>query len=175
MARHKRPHRRQVNALIFADQPPFLKPAKRRAALVALQRNMIAHRVRRLAKRAEMPLVAGLAAARLRILPPLLAVKRRRQRLSLRRLLRALQLQNQINQLILAQPLQIRAFHAGMDSGLCAFGKGRVITECQVSTTVLVQVLRFKFKTALQVTHRIIAQLLTIDAKSFGKSIRESD
>jgi hypothetical protein len=45
----------------------------------------------------------------------------------LRRLLRALQLQQQINQLILAQPLQISAFHGGMDSGFRAFGNGWVI------------------------------------------------
>ena len=129
MARHKRLHRRQINALIFADQPPFLTAAKRRAALAALQGNIITHRVRRLTKRAEMALVARLAPARLRILPALLAVKRGRQRRSMRRLLRALQLQNQINQLILAQPLQISAFHASMDSGIRTFGKGWVITS----------------------------------------------
>jgi hypothetical protein len=57
-------------------------------------------------------LMSGPRPARTRVLAPLLLVGGRRLRRIARRLVRSLKLDHQLNQLVLAQPLQISAFHA---------------------------------------------------------------
>ena len=69
-------------------------------------------------------LMPGLGPARTGILAFLLLVGGRRFRRIARRLLRSLKLHYQLNQLVLAQALQISAIHARMDSEIVLPGKG---------------------------------------------------
>ncbi len=71
-----------------------------------------------------MRLMSGLRPARTSVLAFLFLVCGRRLGRSPRRFIRSLQLQNQINQLVLAQALQISPFHARMDSEIALHGKG---------------------------------------------------
>src|ERR1019366_10547448 len=69
-------------------------------------------------------LMPALRPARTGALAFLFLVCGRRLGRSPRRFIRSLQLQNQINQLVLAQALQISPFHARMDSEIALHGKG---------------------------------------------------
>ena len=69
-------------------------------------------------------LMPGLRPARTRVLAFLFLVRRRRLGRSPRRFIRSLKLDHQLNQLVLAQALQISAIHAHMDSEIALPGKG---------------------------------------------------
>ena len=60
-------------------------------------------------------LMSGIRPARTGVLALLFLVGGRRLRRIARRLVRSLKLDHQLNQLVLAQPLQISAIHAHMD------------------------------------------------------------
>jgi hypothetical protein len=77
-----------------------------------------------LAHRPTVTFMTRLGTARSGLLTALLAIARGRLRRCARRLLRPLNLQHQINQLFLRQPLQITAIHTVMDSGNSARDKG---------------------------------------------------
>ncbi len=69
-------------------------------------------------------LMAGLRPARTGVLAFLFLVRRRRLGRSTRRFVRSLKLDQQLNQLVLAQALQISPIHAHMDSEIALRGKG---------------------------------------------------
>src|SRR5208337_3854174 len=69
-------------------------------------------------------LMPGLRPAGTGVLAFLFLVGGRRLRRIARRLVRSLKLDHQLNQLVLAQPLQISAIHAHMDSEFALPGKG---------------------------------------------------
>src|SRR3974390_1105498 len=69
-------------------------------------------------------LMPGLRTARTGVLAFLFLVGGRRLRRIARRLVRSLKLDHQLNQLVLAQALQITAIHAHMDSEIALPGKG---------------------------------------------------
>ena len=69
-------------------------------------------------------LMPGLRPARTRVLALFLLVRRRRLGRIARRLVRSLKLDHQLNQLVLAQALQISAIHAPMDLEIGLPGKG---------------------------------------------------
>ena len=71
-----------------------------------------------------MRFMPGLRPARARVLALLFLVGGRRFRRIARRLLRSLKLDHQLNQLVLAQALQISAIHARIDSEIALPGKG---------------------------------------------------
>jgi hypothetical protein len=75
------------------------------------------------AERAAIPLVTGLGAARLGLVALLLAVGGGRLGGGARGLLRALQAQHQLDQLLLAQTLKIAAAHLTRESAKSAPGK----------------------------------------------------
>src|SRR5271157_1366896 len=69
-------------------------------------------------------LMPGLRPSRTGVLAFLFLVGGRRLRRSPRRFVRSLKLDHQLNQLVLAQALQISAIHAHMDSEIALRGKG---------------------------------------------------
>ena len=69
-------------------------------------------------------LMPGLRPARTGVLAFLFLVGGRRLRRIARRLIRSLKLDHQLNQLVLAQALQISPFHEDMDSEIGLPGKG---------------------------------------------------
>src|SRR6195952_4810307 len=77
---------------------------------------MIDHRIGIVAHHPAMAFVTMLGAARLGLLPPLLAVRRGRLRRGTRSLFWTLQPQHQLDQLLAAQPLKIDATHPGRES-----------------------------------------------------------
>src|SRR5665647_1404410 len=69
-------------------------------------------------------LMPGLRATGTGVLPPFLPVRRGRLRRSPRRLVRPLELENQLDQLLTAHALQISPIHPDMDSEIANQGKG---------------------------------------------------
>ena len=110
VANDMRFERRDLDFVVFADQR-HVAVAQRAAAPFAIGRPVVTNFVGIFGKTAVMWLVPGLRPARTGVLALLLLIRRWRLRRSARRFLRSLQPQNQINQLVLAQPLQISPVH----------------------------------------------------------------
>ena len=104
---------------------------ERPAATPAHDRLVVAKRVGIIRQPPSMRLMPGLRATGTGILPRFLPVRRGRLRRRPRCLIRPLQPHHQLNQLILAQTLQITAIHGHMDSEIGDRGKGWVITRLE--------------------------------------------
>jgi len=116
VARDMRLDRRNVDLVVFADQLHRRVGAERPAAPAADARLVIDECVRGVAQFPSVRLVSQLRPARTRTLPLRLLVGRRRLRRSPGGLLRSLHAQNQVDQLVLAQALQITSIHRAIDS-----------------------------------------------------------
>ncbi len=115
-------HLRQLDPLVHADRLGRQIGRQRQTAVRARCRAVVDDRVGILGEDAAVALVAGLRPAGAGLLAPLLAVGRGRLGRRARRLGRALQLQHQLDQLVLAQTLEITAAHATRES---AFNRPR--------------------------------------------------
>jgi len=118
-------NRRDLDLVIFADQVHRRIGLQGAAATLANRGFIVTILIRVLAQRAYMRLVANLGAARPGIVALFLLVRRRRFGRIARILLGTLQAQHQIDQIFLAQPLQIAPVHARMDSDILRRGKTR--------------------------------------------------
>ena len=110
--------------LLFADQLHIGVRRKSPSALRAAGWFVIAEFVGIVGQPTIVRLMPGLRPARTGVLALGLLVCGRRLGRSPRRFIRSLQLQHKINQLVLAQALQISPFHARMDSEIALRGKG---------------------------------------------------
>ena len=108
--------RRQLDLLVHPDRLGRQVGRERRAAARAVLRPMIDDPIRLVAQGSAVTLMAWLCSAGLRGLALLLPIGRRRLRRGARRLLRPLQAQHQINQLRLAQALELIATHPRIES-----------------------------------------------------------
>jgi hypothetical protein len=125
VTRDVRLDRRNVDLVVFADQLHRRLGSERAAAPVATGRLVVDKIVGIVAQFAIVRLVSRLRSAWTGVLPLFLLVRRRRFRRSSRSLLRVLQTQNQVDQLFLAQLLQITSIHCTMDSDFRDPGKRR--------------------------------------------------
>ena len=116
MPAHEGAHRRNLDLVIFADQLGRRSIREGATTMFALCRDVVADLVGICGKRPPMALVAGLRSARPGVLPPLLAIRRRRPGRSARRLLRPLQPQHQIDQLLFGKALQLVPIHRILES-----------------------------------------------------------
>ena len=107
---------RQLDVLVHADRFGRQIRRQRQTAVWACRRAMVDNRVGIFGDDAAMAFMAGLGASRAGLLTPLFAVRRWRLGRRARRLGRALQLQHQLDQFILAQALEITAAHATKES-----------------------------------------------------------
>jgi hypothetical protein len=111
-----RGHLRQLDPLGHADDLGEKIPVQGAAAARAAVGTMLDHHIGVLAHHPAVALVTGLGAAGLGLLAPLLAVCRRRLRRRARGLVRPLQPQHQLNQLLTTQTLKIAATHLTRES-----------------------------------------------------------
>ncbi len=109
-------HLRQLDVLVHADRLGRQIGRQRQPAVRACGRAVVDDRVGIFGDDAAVALVAGLGAPGAGLLAPLLAVGGGRLGRRARRLGRALQLQHQLDQLVLAQALEITAAHAAKES-----------------------------------------------------------
>ncbi len=109
-------HLRQFDLLVHADRLGRQIRRQRQPAVRAGGRAVVDDRVGIIGDDAAVALVAGLRAAGAGLLAPLLAIGRGRLGRRARRLGRALQLQHQLDQFVLAQALKITAAHATTES-----------------------------------------------------------
>ena len=113
-------HLRQLDPLVHADRFGRQIVRQRQTAVWARCRAVVDDRIRLLGEDAAVALVAGLRASGAGLLAPLLAVGRGRLGRRARRLGRALQLQHQLDQFVLAQTLEITTAHANTESAFIA-------------------------------------------------------
>src|SRR3954451_16926163 len=116
MMRDEGLHRGQLDPLVYADRLGQQVRAERHSAAGALARTVLEDRIGRLAHHSAVALVAGLASARLGVLPLILAIRRRRLGGGARGLLRPLQAQHQLDPLFLAQTLKLATTHPALES-----------------------------------------------------------
>jgi len=116
--------RRDLDLVVFADQVLLGVRRKSFAALLANARHVVEKFVGIVRKPPVVRLMSSLRPARTRILALLLLVRRRRLGRRARILVRPLQTQHQLDQLLFAQLLQITAVHAAMDSDIAPPRKG---------------------------------------------------
>jgi len=95
--------RRQFDFVVFAHHHTIGLFAERQAATAATRRRVILEGGGILVEAARMALMPGPGPAGLRVLAPLLPIGRRRLRGIARRLLRALQPQHHLDQIVLAE------------------------------------------------------------------------
>ena len=116
--------RRDLDLVVFADQLRAGSRAKQPAARLANARRVVSKLVGIVRQPPVMRLMAGLRPAGTRVLPLFLLVRRRRLGRRARILIGTLKPKHQLDQLLLAEPLQITSVHPGMDSEIPARGKG---------------------------------------------------
>ena len=116
--------RRDLDLVVFADQFPLGVRRNRPAARFANARRVVAEFIGIVRKPTVVRLMPGLGPARTGVLALFLLVGRRRLRRRARVLLRALEPEHQLDQLLLAEPLQITPIHAAMDLEIALPGKG---------------------------------------------------
>jgi len=131
MPPHERPDRRKLDLVVFANQLPLGALVEGQPALGAMRRRMILEGVRVLAQTTRVALVSALGAAGPGVLPPLFPIARRQLRRIARRLLRSLQLQHQLDQLVLAELFQITAIHPILESATAPIRKPPSRAKCQ--------------------------------------------
>ncbi|GJE58200.1 hypothetical protein MPOCJGCO_0279 [Methylobacterium trifolii] len=129
MLRHDRHHLRQFDPLGHADDLGRKIPVQVAVAARAAVGTMIDHRVGIVAHRAAVALVPRLGPAGLGLLAPLFAVRRRWIGRSARSLLRALQPQHQLDQLLAPQPLKIASAHLTTESAKSTSRKGQGLSR----------------------------------------------
>ena len=112
----ERLHLRQFDPLVNADRLGRQIGRQRQTAVRAVGGEVVDDRVRLLGDDAAVALVAGLRASGAGLLALLLAIGGWRLGRRARRLGRALQLQHQLDQLVLAQTLEITTAHAATES-----------------------------------------------------------
>src|SRR5664279_5498960 len=93
-----------------------------------MRRLMILNGIGRFAQFTRMAFVSGLGAAGLGLLAPLFSIRRWRFGRRARSLVRTLKPKHQLDQIVLAQPLQIIAIHPNLESATRPTRKGWVIT-----------------------------------------------
>ena len=116
--------RRDLDLVVFADQVPLGVRRESSAALLANARHVVAKFVGIVRQPTVVRLMPGLRPARTRVLALFLLVGRRRLGRRARILLGPLEPQHQLDQLLLAELLQITAVHRAMDSEIAPRGKG---------------------------------------------------
>jgi hypothetical protein len=94
-----------------------------------MRRLMILNGIGRFAQFTRMAFVSRLGAAGLGLFAPLFSIRRWRFGRRARGLLRALKPKHQLDQIVLAQPLQIIAIHPNLESATRPTRKGWVITR----------------------------------------------
>ena len=124
MTHDMRLDRRYLDLVVFADQLPRDVGGKPPAATFANIRRMVAKLIGIVRQPTVMRLVSKLRTARTGILTFLLLVRRRRLGRCAGVLLRPLKPKHQLDQLLLAQLLQISPIHPHMDSEIETRGKG---------------------------------------------------
>src|SRR5450755_1991426 len=118
----------KLDLVIFADQFTLGVSSKRPKAIGTMQRLMILNGIGRFAQFTRMAFVSGLGAAGLGLLAPLFSIRRWRFGRRARSLVRTLKPKHQLDQIVLAQPLQIIAIHPNLESATRPTRKGWVIT-----------------------------------------------
>lgn len=141
MAGDDRPDRRQIHIVASPDHLAGRIRRKRMAAGHAALRTVLDHLVGLSRQHPEVALVARPGASRLRGGAPFLAIGRRRFGRRPRRLRRPLQLQNKLNQLVLAQVLKFIAIHSKGESRWRSRGKGVGNYEADVDKRVRVELM----------------------------------
>ena len=116
--------RRYLDLIIFADQFPIRVGGKCSAALLANARHVVPKLIGIIRQPAVVRLMPGLGAARTRVLPLFFLVRRGGLGGRARIFIGPLKLEHQLDQLLLAELLQISAIHAPMDSEIVKLGKG---------------------------------------------------
>ena len=114
----------QVNLVIFPDQCTGRILRKWQAAMATVLWTMVLVSIGRGGQNAGVSLMAGLSTARSRTLTLRLPVRRWRLRRCTRCLVRALQPQQQIDQLRLRKPFEFLAIHEQDESHRAGLGKG---------------------------------------------------
>src|SRR5450631_2915527 len=118
----------KLDLVIFADQFTLGVGSKRPEAIGTMRRLMILNGIGRFAQFTRMAFVSGLGAAGLGLLAPLFSIRRWRFGRRARSLVRTLKPKHQLDQIVLAQPLQIIAIHPNLESATRPMRKGWVIT-----------------------------------------------
>src|SRR5450631_3308477 len=118
----------KLDLVIFADQFTLGVSSKRPKAIGTMRRLMILNGIGRFAQFTRMAFVSGLGAAGLGLLAPLFSIRRWRFGRRARSLVRTLKPKHQLDQIVLAQPLQIIAIHPNLESATRPTRKGWVIT-----------------------------------------------
>src|ERR1700692_4714965 len=118
----------KLDLVIFADQFTLGVSSKRPKAIETMRRLMILNGIGRFAQFTRMAFVSGLGAAGLGLLAPLFSIRRWRFGRRARGLVRTLKPKHQLDQIVLAQPLQIIAIHPNLESATRPMRKGWVIT-----------------------------------------------
>ena len=113
----------QVDLVIFPDHLARRILAKWQAAMLAMRRAMVFVCIGQFGQRAGVPRMPRLGAARPRTVSLRLPVRRWRLRRRSRRLARALQTQQQFDQLRLRKPLEFLAIHEQCESRQRTLGK----------------------------------------------------
>ena len=121
--------RRYLDLVVFTDQFKRLVVRKHAAALFANIGLMVVKRVGTVGEQAAVRLVPGLCPARTRVVALLFLVRRRGLGRGTRSLIRPLKPKHQLNQLLLAELLQITAIHPLIDSDIASRRKPWVIAE----------------------------------------------
>jgi len=116
--------RRDLDLVVFANQVPLGVRRKSFAALFANARHVVAKFVGIIRQPPVVRFMSRLRPARSSVLALLLLVRRRRLGRRARILVRPLEKQHQLDQLLFAQVLQITAVHRPMDSDIAPPGKG---------------------------------------------------
>ena len=124
MAHDVRFQRRYFDLVVFADQIPRIAGRKRAAALIARFRRVIADLVGIIRQPPNVRLMPELRPAGSGVLALLLLVRRGRLGRGARGFVGALKPKHQLDQLLLAELLQISPIHPLMDSDFAARGKG---------------------------------------------------
>src|ERR1035438_2166335 len=119
----------KLDLVIFADQFTLGVSSKRPKAIGTMRRLMILNGIGRFAQFTRMAFVSGLGAAGLGLLAPLFSIRRWRFGRRARSLVRTLKPKHQLDQIVLAQPLQIIAIHPNLESATRPTRKGWVITS----------------------------------------------
>jgi hypothetical protein len=125
----------KLDLVIFADQFTLGVSSKRPKAIGTMRRLMILNGIGRFAQFTRMAFVSGLGAAGLGLLAPLFSIRRWRFGRRARSLVRTLKPKHQLDQIVLAQPLQIIAIHPNLESATRPTRKGWVITMACYETS----------------------------------------
>ena len=134
---HKRLDLGQVDLVIFPDHLGRRILDKWQAAMLAMRRAMVFVCIGRFGQRTSVPFMPRLGTTRPRTVSLRLPVRQRRLRRRSQRLARALQTQQQVDQLRLRKPLEFLAIHEQCESRQPTLGKeaGNYLVRTAISVT----------------------------------------